>query len=228
MGNVMKINADVNGDGWHKDKDGWEHHRYRVVLAVDGRAMTVNFRQGMGVDDDPDALRVLESVFADTIDMVELMERADQGEAFEEWAGNVGYDPDSREAERLYRACGDQALELRKLVGHEGWVALTGELLADGAELVGGALGRGDIVSADPTVVGMCWKCDGLILDPDWHDDDGHPFHPECCPRCNGVLPEPPPSRWAEEVDGWTELGMVFLGALALLILMAPTLIRGA
>lgn len=35
---------------------------------------------------------------------------------FEDWAGCIGYDTDSREAERIYRACLETRLKLRKLI----------------------------------------------------------------------------------------------------------------
>ncbi|MCR4300686.1 MAG: hypothetical protein NUV51_03675 [Sulfuricaulis sp.] len=43
---------------------------------------------------------------------------------FEEWAGDYGYDTDSREAERIYKACLDIALKLRSIVGDAGLAAL--------------------------------------------------------------------------------------------------------
>lgn len=36
---------------------------------------------------------------------------------FEEWAGNFGYNTDSRKAERTYRACLDIGLKLRNMLG---------------------------------------------------------------------------------------------------------------
>lgn len=38
---------------------------------------------------------------------------------FEDWANNFGYDPDSREAERLYNLCLKNALELRQIINLE-------------------------------------------------------------------------------------------------------------
>ena len=43
---------------------------------------------------------------------------------FEEWADNLGYDSDSRAAERTYRACLETGLQLRAMIGDE----LTGRL----------------------------------------------------------------------------------------------------
>jgi uncharacterized protein YodC (DUF2158 family) len=43
---------------------------------------------------------------------------------FEEWAGNLGYDTDSRKAEGIYRACLDIALKLRNALGEDGLAKL--------------------------------------------------------------------------------------------------------
>jgi hypothetical protein len=40
--------------------------------------------------------------------------------SFEEWAGDYGYEPDSRSAEKLYRECLKIALELRAMIGEDG------------------------------------------------------------------------------------------------------------
>ena len=39
---------------------------------------------------------------------------------FEDWAADFGYDPDSRKAESIYRACLDNALKLRAAIGDSG------------------------------------------------------------------------------------------------------------
>jgi len=39
--------------------------------------------------------------------------------SFEDWAGDFGYDTDSREAESIYRACLDIALKMRAGIGDE-------------------------------------------------------------------------------------------------------------
>jgi hypothetical protein len=49
---------------------------------------------------------------------------------YEEWAGNFGYDPDSREGERVYRACLDIGLKLRAMLGEE-TIRMLKEALAD-------------------------------------------------------------------------------------------------
>ena len=53
----------------------------------------------------------------------------DEG-TFENWAASLGYDPDSRKAEAIWRACLDLALRLRAALGDEGLAALR-EAFAD-------------------------------------------------------------------------------------------------
>jgi hypothetical protein len=38
---------------------------------------------------------------------------------FEEWAADLGYDPDSRKAEKVYQACVEQTAQLRQLLGDD-------------------------------------------------------------------------------------------------------------
>jgi hypothetical protein len=39
--------------------------------------------------------------------------------SFEEWTDNLGYDPDSRSAEKIYKSCMEIALKMRSLFGEE-------------------------------------------------------------------------------------------------------------
>ncbi len=43
---------------------------------------------------------------------------------FESWASNLGYDTDSRSAERIYRECLGLALQLRNAIGEDGLATL--------------------------------------------------------------------------------------------------------
>lgn len=49
---------------------------------------------------------------------------------FEDWANNYGYDPDSRNAEKIYQACLGLALQLRNGLG-DSTISKLNELLAD-------------------------------------------------------------------------------------------------
>lgn len=56
----------------------------------------------------------------------DVLEHAD----FESWASDCGYNTDSREAEKTYRACIENALQLRALIGDQTITTLR-ELFAD-------------------------------------------------------------------------------------------------
>jgi hypothetical protein len=58
---------------------------------------------------EPKALDVIHSLVSDS-DVI------DAG-GFESWAGDLGYDTDSRKAESIYRACLEHALKLRAAIG---------------------------------------------------------------------------------------------------------------
>ena len=63
------------------------------------------------------------AILPDPVDVVwSLTQDADVIDAggFEEWAGNYGYDTDSRKAEGIYRACLEIALKLRSAIGDTG------------------------------------------------------------------------------------------------------------
>lgn len=60
----------------------------------------------------PDAVDVLYSLISDSSVL-------DAG-GFEEWASEFGYDPDSRHAESIYRACLEIALKMRAAIGDSG------------------------------------------------------------------------------------------------------------
>jgi hypothetical protein len=43
---------------------------------------------------------------------------------YEDWASNLGYDPDSRKGEAIYRACLEIALKMRNAIGDDGMTKL--------------------------------------------------------------------------------------------------------
>ena len=56
------------------------------------------------------------------------MDASGMDESFEDWADNYGYDTDSRKAETIYKACQDNARQLRVLLGHEAFDVLVNEI----------------------------------------------------------------------------------------------------
>lgn len=66
-------------------------------------------------------------ILPDPVDVVWSLSRDSDvldSAGFEDWAGELGYDPDSRSAESIYRACLEIALKLRNAIGESGLEAL--------------------------------------------------------------------------------------------------------
>jgi len=78
--------------------------------------------RGTGPELKPDAIDVIYSLVMDA-------DALDAG-GFEEWAGALGYDVDSRKAEKVYNACIDIGLKLRRHLG-EGGIAKLREAFQD-------------------------------------------------------------------------------------------------
>jgi hypothetical protein len=95
--------------------EGMEHmDPWTVTLTWRGRTLVVPFYTGEGLrsqmTDGPAALSVLSALLLDSY--------ADDV-TFEDWAGEFGYDTDSRSAERTYDACREEAAKLREFLGAE-------------------------------------------------------------------------------------------------------------
>ncbi len=85
-------------------------HPYTVTLKYQRRQMTVPFYMGYAHTNEPAAEDVLECLLSDSD--VENYE-------FEEWAANLGYDSDSRRAERIYTQSQRQTKRLRTFLGND-------------------------------------------------------------------------------------------------------------
>lgn len=103
----------VDGPDYARDEQGWEHHRYEVELRRGEVSIGVPWLAGLGITEDPTASDVLKALLLDASGV----ENA-RG-SFEEWAGEYGYDPDSRRAEELFRAVTRQTDLLRVLLGDD-------------------------------------------------------------------------------------------------------------
>ena len=94
--------------GWRRG----ECHAWTVTVKWPGddeRTLTVPFFQGLAHDSEPTAADVLSCLVMDA-DVIEY-------EGFEDWAGNFGYDTDSRKAEKIYRSCLEQAPKVQEFLG---------------------------------------------------------------------------------------------------------------
>ena len=88
-----------------------DSHAYTITLTYQGRMMQTPFYTGRGWTREPDSYDVLEALLSDA-----SVAGYDQ---FEQWAADLGYDPDSRRAEKIYHACVEQTAQLRQLLGDD-------------------------------------------------------------------------------------------------------------
>lgn len=86
---------------------GSSHHR--VLIKRGNREMTTYYSRGPAhKSENPDNADVFNSLLMDTSDI-------DIGYEFDEWAENLGFDPDSRKAERIFKLCQETLLHLKTL-----------------------------------------------------------------------------------------------------------------
>lgn len=85
----------------------WQSHGSRVTAAVVAECETgIRYGDRLGRPvPPPDAADVVHCL---------LMDASGTDETFEDWAGNLGYDPDSRKAEAAFNACRETAAALRR------------------------------------------------------------------------------------------------------------------
>src|SRR5947209_1286815 len=82
----------------YDQRDDWQRkaHDHRVTLTYKRRRYSFDWWQGQAVTDKPTAAECLEAL---------LSEASADEQTFEEWAGELGYDTDSRKAERTHHDC---------------------------------------------------------------------------------------------------------------------------
>jgi hypothetical protein len=122
--------------GKETDADKWTHYAWRVTITrlsqtkKPAYSMTIPYRMGTAhstptkpspldrVNGDtpeptptpPDIKTILWNLISDAA----TLEYVD---SFEEWARELGYDPDSRKAEKIYHACEEETRKTRRLLG---------------------------------------------------------------------------------------------------------------
>lgn len=107
------VQFDYRDDGIHRNAEGWEHRRFKVTLtmpAVQWEPVSHSFtwRQGLGIDTDPDVGSVLYALVSD----------AHAGEeSFADFCANCGCDTDSRKAHKAWKKCRKTADKLVGLFG---------------------------------------------------------------------------------------------------------------
>lgn len=91
-------------------------HRFHGIDAS-GIEFVIEFTQGSGVKNEPEARDVLGCLATD-------FQAVRNTETFEEWANELGLDTDSRSAEKTYRAIKDQMDRFKDVFGKVGLDAL--------------------------------------------------------------------------------------------------------
>lgn len=107
---------DVDDDGessWSADARHWSVQLTRTERR--GPGFVLSFSQGSAHTKAPNARDVLDCLASDVSGI---------DQPFESWASDLGYDPDSRKAERTYQQIKRQAKRLEDLLGAEGVAAL--------------------------------------------------------------------------------------------------------
>lgn len=92
--------------------------RHFVVTLKAGRfSMRVPFSQGSAHSEEPTAADVLNCLASDAAGY-------ENARSFEEWAGEYGYDTDSRKAHKTYQVIAKQAAKLRAMLGQDNYETL--------------------------------------------------------------------------------------------------------
>lgn len=95
----LGLTATVAALGLRTDGENWKHYAFNLNFQQTkwgGKAADFDWRQGTGIKEKPLPVEVLACCCRDWLDAQD---------SFEEWAGNFGYDTDSRKAERIYQHC---------------------------------------------------------------------------------------------------------------------------
>ena len=111
--NKHKIKARVEwADANPHMADSQNMNHFKVTLRFSGRQMTLYFSQGYGISGEPTAADVLNCLASDSSSV-------ENARSFEDWASDLGYDTDSRKAEKIFKVCEKQAERLKKFLGEE-------------------------------------------------------------------------------------------------------------
>lgn len=102
----------IPSEPMNEGDDDWDHLSWSITLTFQGRTMETKFHTGLGIVGEPTIGDLLSSLALDASSVID-------GQSFEDWAGDFGYDTDSRKAERTYNACKAGAEKLEELLGED-------------------------------------------------------------------------------------------------------------
>lgn len=109
-------NPNVVADDWTRDAS-----HYRIVLHAGPRQLTTYFSMGSAHTREPGAAEVLDSLASDASSVEYVRD-------FEQWADEIGYDPDSRKAFATFEVVRKQSAALKRLLGDDAYDELLNEV----------------------------------------------------------------------------------------------------
>ena len=92
--------------------DWKDANHFKCTLKMGKKQMTLYFSQGYGINGEPEAASVLDCLASDA-------NCIDNAQTFVAWASELGYDPDSRKAEKIFKVCEKQAEKLKNFLGDD-------------------------------------------------------------------------------------------------------------
>lgn len=112
------IESEIRGGYLDKDSEGWQHYAFNILFKNNGKEASFSWKQGTGcivkgskpgiaIPTKPKPAEVLARICAESLEV--------SSDSFEGWAATYGFDPDSRKAEAIYRACHKNAEKLSRL-----------------------------------------------------------------------------------------------------------------
>lgn len=110
--NRLNIKADVVWADSNPHMKDFQGNHFKVTLKMGRKRLTVPFSQGYGVSGEPKAVDVVNCLVSDA-------HCVRWPSSFDEFCDELGYDRDSRKAERIYKATLRQTAKLKKFLnGH--------------------------------------------------------------------------------------------------------------
>ena len=112
----VRLTAEMVGEN-PNCPDWTDAYHYKCILRCGNRQMTLYFSQGYAICKEPSAASVLECLQSDS--------HCD-GQSFEEWCSDLGFDTYSREAVRAYNNCIKQTEKFKRLLGEDALEKISG------------------------------------------------------------------------------------------------------
>lgn len=111
LANKYGLRADIEHDDTLASPEFPEANHWRVTLKLGRKRMTTEFHTGYGITGQPKPAEVLDCLLSDASSV--------EGVDFEDWCDELGFDRDSRRAERIYKVSERQTVKLHRFLnGH--------------------------------------------------------------------------------------------------------------